>query len=95
MVRLPGTWHSFDHLEESLTLDELILLTETANEFIDESRRFSAAIQGVDVSGDSKESSEEMFNRIKDEADAELRGVSTEALGFSDIGLGFVEEVAV
>jgi hypothetical protein len=92
MVRLPGTWQSFDHLEESLTLDELILLTETANDFIDESRRFSASLQGVDLSGAAAESAEDRFNRIKEEAEAEARGMSTDALAFSDVGVGFVEE---
>lgn len=89
MVRIPGTWQSFDHIEESLTLDELLLLFETAHKVVDQDRKFAASLKGIDL-GDSKSESEgSQFDDIQRRAEAELAGKSEDQMNFEDMGFGF------
>ena len=88
MVRLPGTWKSFDDLEDSLTIDELILLMETFNEYISESRNFDAALQGVDL---SKGESSSKFDEIVADVQEELTGMDSDMNSLSQVGIGFME----
>lgn len=94
MFRIPGSWYSFDHLEEVLTLDELMLLYTTIHEQLEQDRKFSAAIQGADISGSSDSSGddadgEDPFERAKRKGQARLAGKSEEALEFEMAGFKF------
>lgn len=89
MVRIPGTWHSFDHIEESLTLDELVLLMDTCTEYINESRTFSAALQNVDLT--QGQAPQTRFDDIAAEVQQELTGRSPDLQGLEDVGIGFME----
>ena len=95
MVRIPGSWSSFDHLEESLTLDELMLLFEKVHKAINDDRTFAASLKGIDLRDDTSESDREggqrTFEDIKRDAAAKARGISTDEMEFGDIGIGFVE----
>lgn len=89
MVRIPGSWSSFDHIEEALTLDELMLLYGTITDKINEDRRFAASLKGIDLGDDSEKSSS--FEEVERRAQAKLAGKSEEELEFNDMGFGFIE----
>lgn len=88
MVRIPGSWSSFDHIEESLTLDELMLLYGTITDKINEDRKFAASLKGIDLGGGEEESSS--FEEVQRRAQAELAGRSSDELAFGDMGFGFM-----
>ena len=90
MVRIPGSWSSFDHIEEALTLDELMLLYGTITDKINEDRRFAASLKGIDLDGGGSEKSSS-FEEVERRAQAKLAGKSEDELEFSDIGFGFME----
>lgn len=89
MVRIPGSWSSFDHIEEALTLDELMLLYGTIHDKINEDRKFAASLKGIDLGGDEKP--ETSFEEIERRAQARLSGTSEEELEFAEVGFGFVD----
>lgn len=88
MVRIPGSWSSFDHIEESLTLDELMLLYENIHKALDQDRKFAASLKGIDL-GDDNSGTESSFEEIQRRAEAELAGKSEDELDFADMGFGF------
>ena len=88
MVRIPGSWSSFDHIEEALTLDELMLLYGTIHDKINEDRKFAASLKGIDLGGDERQE-ETSFEELKRKAEAELAGVSADEMEFADIGFAF------
>ena len=90
MVRIPGSWSSFDHIEEALTLDELMLLYGTITDKINEDRRFAASLKGIDL-GDGGSEKSSSFEEVERRAQAKLAGKSEDELEFSDIGFGFME----
>ena len=91
MVRIPGSWSSFDDIEVSLTLDELMLLYSTIQDSIQEDRRFAASLQGVDL-GDGGQSEEaSSFEDVKRRAAAKAAGKTEDELEFAGMGFGFVE----
>lgn len=71
-------------MEDSLTLDELELLSEAQYRKEDRHNKFMAAIQGIDLS-DSEEETD--FEKIKMRAAAELAGKSEEEFVFDSIGI--------
>lgn len=87
---LIGTWKNFDHLERSLTLDELELVLQTYRDQRMEDRRFAAALKGIDIDAENNDS-EEAVRRAKVRAEARLRGENPEHAEFADMGL-MVEE---
>lgn len=90
MVRIPGSWSSFDHLEESLTLDELMLLYKECHKKVDQDRKFAASLKGIDLGNDNEEE-ESSFEEVERRAQAKLAGKSENELEFAEIGFGFVE----
>lgn len=46
---MAGKWKNFEELEESLSVDELMLILKTINKRDYEQRQFEAAIQGIDI----------------------------------------------
>lgn len=90
MVRIPGSWSSFDHIEEALTLDELMLLYGTIHEQINEDRKFAASLKGIDLGGNEASEAEASFDDIKRRAEAKLAGKSEDELEFAEIGFGMV-----
>lgn len=91
MVRIPGSWSSFDHIEESLTLDELMLLYSTIQESIEEDRVFAASLKGIDLRDGQKGEESSSFEEIKRRAAAKAAGKTEEELEFAGMGFGFVE----
>lgn len=89
MVRIPGSWSSFEHIEESLTLDELMLLYGTSQDKINEDRKFMASLKGIDLDGGKSEEASS-FEEIEQRAQAKLAGKSTDEMAFEDMGFGFV-----
>lgn len=90
MVRIPGSWSSFDHIEEVLTLDELMLLYGTITDKINEDREFAASLKGIDLRGNNEEESSS-FEEVQRRAQAKLAGKSEDELEFADLGFGFAE----
>lgn len=52
MTYLPGSWHSFQHIEHELTLDELLLLFDVVAQSRHNEFRMQAALQGVELNED-------------------------------------------
>lgn len=74
-------------MEENLSLAELERLLESKRDQDFQNKKFAAALKGVDLDepGDKEAPT---FEEVKRRADAKLRGVSAEALEFSEIGIG-------
>ena len=93
MVRIPGSWSSFDQIEEALTLDELMLLYSTIHESLTSDRKFAASLKGIDLDkNDSNQAESSSFDDVKRRAEAKLRGVTEDQLSFAEAGMGFEEE---
>lgn len=73
-------------MEESLTLDELMLIVNSLRKKEESDREFTAALKGIDLRAE-KEDTETAFERIKREAEAELRGMGEEELFFEELGI--------
>lgn len=92
MVRIPGSWSSFDQIEEALTLDELMLLYSTIHESLTSDRKFAASLKGIDLGGNEEGSDKSSsFEDVKRRAESKLTGLTEDELSFSDAGLGFIE----
>lgn len=84
-----GRWDNFDHLESSLTIDELFALYETLKD--QELRNFKSTARAMGATFDDEETSEpEGFNDIVQRA-AARRGddLNTRREDFSAIGIGY------
>lgn len=68
-----GAWHNFDHLEESLTLEELYVLANTQGLREHRIIRKLGAIQGVDIPDIEEESEEETQKDFRDRIEERLR----------------------
>lgn len=82
-----GIWKNFEEMEENLTLGELEKLLEAKRDQDFQNKKFAAALKGVDLDEPSEKGASS-FEDIKQRAEAKLRGVSPEALAFSEIGIG-------
>ena len=92
MVRIPGSWSSFDQIEEALTLDELMLLYSTIHESLTSDRKFAASLKGIDLGGDDSTAESSSFEDVKRRAEARLQGVTEDQLSIAEAGFGFEEE---
>lgn len=76
-----GHWKNFDELESSLSLEELTALLDISRKKDREDKKFSAALQGVEL--------DEPAEELRDIA--ELSGYSASREGFGiGLGLGFM-----
>lgn len=82
-----GIWKNFEEMEENLTLAELEKLLEAKRDQDFQNKKFAAALKGVDLDEPSEKDAP-TFEDIKRRAEAQLRGVSAEALEFAEIGIG-------
>jgi hypothetical protein len=101
MVEGIGSWSNFDEIEDSLVLDELLLLHETLGKSRRHHYRVLASFQGIDL-GDSEEendSSEELPPEVlaaerewqEKKRKAIESGASAEAQ-MAALGLGYKKE---
>jgi len=98
---LVGSWKSFDDLESSITMPELIKIIETKREIENNQRKFDAALQGVDLEkeeNNGRDPWEEMKARVfsggqsSDPDDIlSLQGQNAAKAGFG-IGMGLSYE---
>jgi hypothetical protein len=56
-VFILGIWKSFEELETSICMEELMQIISTRRELDYEEKKFSAALQGVDLEGEGSSSS--------------------------------------
>jgi hypothetical protein len=80
---LLGHWKNYDELESNLSLEELMVTLNASRDKEHRNMKFLAAMQGIDIDEDSKESgdvSELMNSRI----------AQSEGFGFNE-GLGFMQ----
>lgn len=64
---MAGSWKSFDELEASITMPELIKIIETKRDLENNQRKFDAALQGIDLDKEEGKNSnawEEMKARV-------------------------------
>ena len=80
---LAGHWKNFDELESNLSVQELNEIINAIRKKDHEDKKFFAAIQGIELDEESKDSSD-----ISDLKNA--RVASQEGFGLNE-GLGFVE----
>lgn len=65
-VFLLGIWKNFDELERSISLEELMQILSITRELSFEERKFSAALQGVDLEGgEAKEDGQKKWEDMK------------------------------
>jgi hypothetical protein len=81
---LLGHWKNFDELESNLSLEELTALLEVQRKQVNEHRKFLAAIQGIDLDAETKETPDITTN-IGYHATEEGFGVG-EGLAFMQLG---------
>lgn len=79
-----GSWKTLKEMEEVLTLEELQLLLKAKNKQEEKDRTFMAALQGVDLTKDQKDSD---FERVKRKAAADMAGKTEEEYVFDMIGI--------
>ena len=103
-VFLLGIWKDYEELERSLSLSELFLTLEAKRDLDYQDKKFSAAIQGVDIEGDKQE--EDPWEAMKARVAAKtsgigngnpnditaLQGVTAQQAGFG-IGMGIDYEI--
>ena len=76
-----GKWINYDELESTMCVEELIVTVNAIREKESRDRKFSAALQGIDLDED------EAVNDITD-----LKGLSAAQEGFGiGMGLGYIE----
>jgi hypothetical protein len=81
-VFLLGHWKNFDELESSLSLEELIVIIEALRKKDNDDKRFTAAVNGVDIEED------ETPNDITELKSSNV--ASSEGFGINE-GLGFMQ----
>ena len=85
---LLGHWKNYDELESSLCIEELIAILDAIRKKEDRERKFSAALQGVDL-GDTVE---EKQNHGEANDVTNLKGFQAAESGFGiGLGLGYAE----
>lgn len=76
MYLYPGTWKSFDDLEESITRQELAVMLEKGRELKREQYKFMAALKGIDLDKEQQAS----FDDVKRRAAAKVANTSEEQI---------------
>lgn len=97
-----GNWKNFEDLEASITMPELIKIIETKREIDNNERKFTAALQGVDLDKDNGKANawEEMKARVFSGGKTSnpndilaLQGAAAKRAGFGiGMGLAYVNE---
>jgi hypothetical protein len=106
-VFLLGIWKNFDELESSISIEELMQILSITRELDYEEKKFSAALQGVDLdgaTGDGKERGQKEWEDLKarvysrgatsDSDDVlSLQGQNARRAGFGiGMGLGYEDQ---
>lgn len=84
---LIGHWKNFEELEDNISIPELEQILESSRDVKRRDQVFLAAIQGIDLDKNTKDTS---FEDVKRRAEAKLRGVSEEQVELGDM-IGFEE----
>ena len=84
---LLGIWKNVEDLEMHISLDELKMILDASRERDHNRNRFMAAIQGIDIDKDAKNSAREKFDAVQQRVNAKLQGKSTEQLEYDELGL--------
>lgn len=84
-----GSWKNIQDLEESLCLDELEAVVRAAREREHRNHKFLAALKGVDIDEDKKESPKDRVEEMKKKIAARRAGKTPEQLELEDFGIGF------
>jgi len=102
-IFLLGIWKNYDELERSISVPELTAILNSKRELTFEERKFSAALQGVDLDGQQQEDPQKKWEDMKarvfsggatsDSNDIiALQGINAQKAGFG-IGMGLSYEV--
>lgn len=73
-VFLLGIWKDFDELEESLSMDELMIVLKSKRESDYEIKKFHAALKGVDLDKETGHAQDQDFESFKDRVLSKHRG---------------------
>lgn len=101
---LLGIWENIEHLEQTMSLEELNKVIEAGRERDMRHWRFQASLKGIKLDDDAEddtpqETGEEALERIKRRAALKAQGITDEATvsrqvdrqEILDVGLDFVE----
>ena len=83
-----GSWKSLLELEDNLTMEELLLILDTAREQRDNHNKFLAAINQIDLDK-ANGPDEDPVERAKIKAAAELAGKNPEQYELEMLGFDF------
>ncbi len=82
-----GLYESFEHLEECLTIEELVQIIEADRDAEYRSFRFSASLKGIDLDAEQSKGQPSKFQEIQDRVAAEAAGMSEETYKLSKVGI--------
>lgn len=100
---LLGVWENFEHLEETVSLEELNKIVEAGRDRDMRHWKFQASLKGIklddELEDEERETGEEALDRIKRRAALRAQGITDEAevnrkvdqMEIFDMGLDFVE----
>jgi len=74
-IFLLGIWKNYDELESNISMPELMAILESIRELDYNEKKFSAAMQGVDLDAGRKE--EDPWEAMKARVDAKVSGIGT------------------
>lgn len=89
---LLGHWRNFEDLEESLTLEEVIVLLDSFREQRHDEKRFMAGLQGHDIGPYGAGATKDRFEDVKRRAALRAGGVDPDKLELGSIGIAFENE---
>lgn len=87
---LLGIYKSYEELEDHLTIAEMNLLLKAKAKDKENEYKVLAALQGHKWGGDDgEESAEDIVERMKKKADAEMSGMTDEQFELEEMGIKF------
>lgn len=78
MVFTLGRWDNYQHLEDSLSLDELYATAQTMQETEYRQQKFAAAMKGIDLDKETDGGTRTDLDRVKERVERRLRGEPAE-----------------
>lgn len=89
---LLGIWRNIADLEETLNLDELQAILKASREREHREHKFMAALKGINLDEEDKESVQERFEKVQRRVAAKLSGQSEAQLELDELAFDFEQE---
>lgn len=89
---LSGMYKTFEELEESITVEELLELVQARADIEYRGFRLAASLKGVDLDEEQRKEAGASFEQIKLRADARLAGKTEEQVALEKMGISITKE---